>query len=64
MTDGNGSWSGRDPLLRMLRAVAVAVFLALLCFGVITRSMDGTVVGTLMGGLIVLLGYQVSRWVK
>ena len=58
---GNGSWSGSDRLLRLLRVVAIIVLLALLAFGITSGTTDGTVLGTLIGALLVLLGYQVTK---
>jgi hypothetical protein len=54
----NGSWSGRDPLLRRLRVVTTLVLLGLLAFMFIDpRPEDASVVGLTFGALLVNLGF-------
>jgi len=58
----NGSWTGRDPDLRRLRALAVAVVLVLVGYTVVA-SPDVATVGTLLGALLILLGFEAGlRW--
>lgn len=60
----NGSWTGRDPRLRLLRTVAGFVILGLLAFVVLDPAPNdlGTL-GTLTGALLVLLGFEAGvRW--
>lgn len=60
--NGNGSWTGRDPRLRALRTAAAVVFGGLLSWAVITDGDIGTI-GTLVGALLVILGFEVGlRW--
>lgn len=63
MTNGNG-WTGKDPYLRRLRSLAVAVILALLGYTVVSAPESATVtIGTLVGALLVVLGFEVGlRW--
>lgn len=59
---GNGSWTGKDPALRRLRALAVTVLLVLVGFTVI-RDMSVATVGTLVGALLIVLGFEAGlRW--
>lgn len=59
-----GSWNGGDPRLRLLRTVAAFVLLGLLVYVVIGPSTtDVTTLGTLLGALLVDLGFEVGiRW--
>ena len=60
----NGSWSGRDPWTRRLRAVAAVTLLVLLAYVILDGQPDnlGTV-GTIVGALLVDLGFEVGvRW--
>lgn len=63
MTNGNG-WTGRDPQLRFLRTAAALVIMGLLTYTVIDgRTNDPATFGTLMGALLVVLGFEVGmRW--
>jgi hypothetical protein len=58
----NGSWTGRDPQLRLLRSLAVTVVLGLLGY-VVVSDPDPATVGTLIGALLILLGFEAGiRW--
>jgi len=57
-----GDW--RDPRVNLLRSAAVAVILGLLVWLVVveTGPNDVSTVGTLLGSLIVILGF--AQWRK
>jgi len=58
----NGSWTGRDPALRRLRALAIGVLLVLIAWTVVDNR-EITTIGTLVGALLVALGFEVGiRW--
>lgn len=49
----------KDPLLRALRAMSILAFIALLCYVVaVKEQVDVTVVGFLVGAIIIQLGYD------
>lgn len=59
------SWTGRDPTLRRLRAVAAIVLLALLAWVIVGDNTPGDIgtLGTLVGALLVTLGFEAGiRW--
>lgn len=59
---GNGSWTGRDPRLRWLRTVAVLVLLVLIAVIILDdRPNDPATLGTLVGALLVTLGFELVR---
>lgn len=64
MTGSNGSWTGRDPRLRLLRTVAGFVILGLLAFVVVDgQPNDPATLGTLVGALLIVLGFEAGvRW--
>lgn len=59
---GNGWRTGRDPVLRWLRAATVVAFVAVFVIVSLDRERDGTSVLTVLslagGGALILLGYQ------
>ena len=57
-------WSGGDPNLRRLRSLAVVVILGLIAFVVVDgQANDPATVGSLVGALLVALGFEVGlRW--
>lgn len=57
-----GNWSGGDSLLRVLRAIAAVVLLALLGWVVIQSPSESIVLGTLVGALLVVLGFADWQW--
>lgn len=58
---GNGSWTGGDPRLRLLRTIAGIVILVLLAIVVLDGSPnDVATLGTLVGALLVILGFEVG----
>jgi hypothetical protein len=64
MADQNGSWTPRDPALRRLRILAGTVMLILLTYVVVDGQPDNpATVGTLIGALLVDLGFELGiRW--
>ena len=62
MAGDGGDW--RDPRVNLLRSAAVAVILGLLVWLVVveTGPNDVSTVGTLLGSLIVILGF--AQWRK
>ena len=62
MSGDGGDW--RDPRVKILRSAAVAVILGLLVWLVVveTGPNDVSTVGTLLGCLIVILGF--AQWRK
>ena len=66
MGSNNGSWTGRDPRLRLLRTVAGIVLLVLLVYVVVVdQTPDVATLGSLIGALLVVLGFEVGlRWKK
>lgn len=60
--DGNGWRSGRDPVLRWLRAGTVVAFVAVFVLVSMDRERDTTAVLTILGlaggAVLILLGYQ------
>jgi hypothetical protein len=62
MADGT-RWDGKDPRLRLLRSVTAVVLLGLLVDVVLDPSRsDIPTLGTLLGALLVVLGFEVNLW--
>jgi hypothetical protein len=60
----SGNWTGSDPQLRVLRGLTAAVLLGLLCYAVVVRT-DITTIGTLVGALLVDLGFEAGvSWAR
>jgi len=59
-----GNWSGGDGLLRALRAIAAVVLMSLLGWVVVQSPSESIVLGTLVGALLVVLGFADWKWPK
>lgn len=59
-----GNWNGRDPRLRLLRTLAVAVVVFLIAWVIVAEDETNVAaLGTLVGALLVLLGFEAGiRW--
>jgi hypothetical protein len=56
-------WDGSDPSLRRLRIMAAVVILGLLSYVVVAARNDPLTLGTLVGALLIDLGFEVGvRW--
>ena len=63
MADGGNGW--REPHLRLLRSAAALVILVLIAWLVVVEDgpNDTGAIGTLVGSLLVLLGFEAGvRW--
>jgi hypothetical protein len=55
------TWSGRDPTLRRLRVLAALTLLGLLVWTIVAPDEEHiATIGTLVGALLVLLGFEVG----
>ena len=58
----SSNWSGNDLLVRALRAVAAILLMLLLAWVVIQSPSESIVLGTLVGALLVVLGFADWKW--
>lgn len=58
------SWNGRDPRLRTLRSISAMTILVLLAIVVLDgQPNDPATVGSLVGALLIVLGFEAGvRW--